>query len=80
MATSLTLAAPWNCTYPMELHRTRGSPRLMSPWWLPHSEDSAPRVIVRYFADHGVVCTEDEARIVLQDINPINPGLMLGMG
>jgi len=34
---------------------------------IPDNEDSAVSVIVRYFADRGVVCTEDEARRIVRE-------------
>lgn len=33
----------------------------------PKSEDSAVSVVVRSYADRGVVCTEDEARRIVQE-------------
>jgi hypothetical protein len=33
----------------------------------PTSEDSAARVVIRYFADRGVVCTEGEARSIVRE-------------
>ena len=32
----------------------------------PTNEDCAVSVVVRYFADRGVVCTHDEARRILR--------------
>jgi hypothetical protein len=38
----------------------------------PRNEDSAVGVVVRYFADRGIVCTRDEARrIVREDREPL---------
>jgi len=36
---------------------------------LPRNEDSAVRVVVRYFADRGVVCAEGEARSIVREIS-----------
>ena len=33
----------------------------------PTNEDSAVRVVVRYFADRGIVCAEHEARSIVQE-------------
>ncbi len=33
----------------------------------PTNEDSAMGVIVRYFADRGVICTRDDARQIVRE-------------
>jgi hypothetical protein len=33
----------------------------------PTNEDSAVSVVIRYFADRGLVCTEDEARRLVRE-------------
>lgn len=34
----------------------------------PASENSAVRVVIRYFSDRGIVCTGDEARRIVRDM------------
>ncbi len=34
---------------------------------LPNNEDSAVGVVIRYFADRGAVCMEDEARRIVRE-------------
>jgi hypothetical protein len=46
-------------TNPEHLEHLAGLQRLKG---FPTNEDSAVAVVIRYFADRGVVCTRDEAR------------------
>jgi hypothetical protein len=50
-------------TNPEHLEHLAGLQRLA----LPTNEDSAVAVVIRYFADRGVVCTEDEARTIVRE-------------
>jgi len=34
---------------------------------LPANEDSAVAVVIRYFADRGIVCTQEEARSTVRE-------------
>jgi hypothetical protein len=51
-------------TNPEHLEHLTGLRRLKG---FPTNEDSAVSVVVRYFADRGVVCTRDEARRIVRD-------------
>lgn len=49
----------------------------------PDNDDSAVRAVVRYFADGGVVCTDDEGRQIVADrrgcLNSVQRGgVMMG--
>jgi hypothetical protein len=50
-------------TNPEHLEHLAGLQRLE----LPRNEDSAVGVVIRYFADRGVICTEDEARSIMRE-------------
>ena len=51
-------------TKPEHLEHLAGLQRLKG---FPTNEDSAVSVVVRYFADRGVACTRDEARLIVRE-------------
>ena len=56
--TAMTIINPEHREHLAGLQRLKG---------FPTNEDSAVSVVVRYFADRGVVCTRDEARRIARE-------------
>lgn len=52
-------------TSPEQLEHLDGLRRLKG---FPTNEDSAVRVVVRYYADRGVGCTDEEARQIVREL------------